>query len=137
MSVIYTAHAISTGGRAGTVKTDDGKIDFALSSPGSNGEGTNPEQLFAAGYSACFGGAVQYLAKQKGIDVGDVTIACDVSLHKAEDGFSLSAVMDVHLPDLAADEARELVQDTHAFCPYSKATRGNIDVTLKLNGAIL
>lgn len=134
MSVIYTAHATSTGGRGGRVKTDDGKIDFALSSPGAGGEGTNPEQLFASGYSACFGGAMQFLAKQKGLDLGEVTVNCDVNLHKSDDGFFLSAVMDVQLPNMADAEARQLIEETHAFCPYSRATRGNIDVTLKVNG---
>ena len=134
MSIIYTAHATSTGGRNGTSQTDDGKINVLLSSPGTDGAGTNPEQLFATGYAACFGGAAQYMAKQQGLDMGDITIKCDVNLHKDDNGFHISAAMDVQLPSLDHDSAVKLVKATHDFCPYSRATRGNINVALKVNG---
>ena len=134
MATIYTAHATSTGGRQGHVETDDKKVSFDLSSPGSGGAGTNPEQLFAAGYAACFGGAVAFIAKQQGIELPPVTVKSSVDLNKGDDGFSLGAVMDVQLPGMDAAKAKKLVEDTHAFCPYSKATRGNIKVTLKVNG---
>ncbi len=137
MATIYTAHATSTGGRQGHVETDDKKVSFDLSSPGSGGAGTNPEQLFAAGYAACFGGAVAFIAKQQGIELGTVTVKSSVDLNKDDSGFSLGAVMDVQLEGMDAEKAKKLVQDTHAFCPYSKATRGNIDVTLKVNGVAI
>lgn len=134
MSADYTARATATGGRGGRARTDDGKIDLALSSPGAGGAGTNPEQLFAAGYAACFGGAVQFLAKQKGIELGEVTTHCDVILHKTDQGFHLGVIMDTELPGMDEDKARDLINATHDFCPYSKAVRGNIVVTLKVNG---
>lgn len=134
MPVIYTARATSTGGRDGHTETDDKKISFDLSGPGSGGPGTNPEQLFAAGYAACFGGAVQYIAKQQGLDVGRVEVRSEIELNKDDNGFFLGAVMDVQLPDLDRAKAIALVEATHEFCPYSKATRGNIVVTLKVNG---
>lgn len=134
MTALYTAKATATGGREGRTKTDDGVLDFKLNKPGAGGEGTNPEQLFAAGYGACFAGAMQFVAKQKGQDVGEVTINAEVSLNKVDDGFKLSAVMDAQLPDLSREDAVALIKETHDFCPYSRATRGNIDVTLKVNG---
>lgn len=134
MSIIYTAHATAIGGRTGKVSTDDGKIAVPLSSPGTGGAGTNPEQLFASGYGACFSGACQYLAKQQGLDLGDIEVKTDVNLHKGDDGFKLSAALDVTLPNLDHDAAVKLVTAAHDFCPYSKATRGNIEVTLKVNG---
>ncbi len=136
MQTIYTARATATGGRQGHTETDDKKVSFDLSAPGSNGPGTNPEQLFAAGYAACFGGAVAFVAKQQGLDIGSdpVAVKSEVTLNKVDDGFKLGAVMDVQLPGLDADKAKKLVEDTHMFCPYSRATRGNIDVVLKVNG---
>lgn len=135
METIYTARASATGGRGGHTETDDKKVSFDLSPPGSNGPGTNPEQLFAAGYAACFGGAVAYIAKQQGIELAQpVTVKSEVTLNKVDDGFRLGAVMDVQLPGMDAEKAKKLVHDTHAFCPYSRATRGNIDVALQVNG---
>lgn len=134
MAIIYTAHATAVGGRDGHTETDDKKVSFDLSGPGSGGAGTNPEQLFAAGYAACFGGAAQFIAKQHGLDMGKIEVKADVNLHKGDDGFSLSAVLDVALPGLDRTKAVTLVEETHQFCPYSKATRGNIDVQLKVNG---
>lgn len=134
MAIIYTAHATAVGGRDGHTETDDKKVSFDLSGPGSGGTGTNPEQLFAAGYAACFGGAAQFIAKQQGLDVGKVEVRSSVNLHKDDSGFALSAILDVQLPDLDRAKAITLVEATHQFCPYSKATRGNIDVQLKVNG---
>ncbi len=134
MAVIYTAHATATGGREGKVASDNNNVSFKMSKPGSNQEGTNPEELFANGYAACFSGAAQFLAKQQGLDIGDITVKSAVDLHKGDDGFSLGVSLDVSLPSLGAEQAEKLVHDTHGFCPYSKATRGNIPVTLKVNG---
>lgn len=130
---LYTAHATTTGGRNGQSKSDDGFIDLKMTPPGS-GKGTNPEQLFAAGYSACFGSAVQYVAGLQKLDTGEISVTADVSLHQGDDGFSISAVLNVNLPNLDAASAQALVEKAHTVCPYSKATRGNIEVTLNANG---
>ncbi len=137
MAILYTAHATATGGRDGSAKTDDGKIDVKLSVPkeigGPGGDGTNPEQLFAAGYSACFLGALKAVAGQKKLRIGpDATIKADVSFNKDDSGFSISAVLTASLPGLDKAEAQELLEAAHQVCPYSKATRGNIPVELKL-----
>jgi len=138
MTVIYTAHATATGGRDGTAETDDKKLSVTLARPGTADAGVNPEQLFACGYGACFGGALAYIAGQKKIELpGPATIKVDVNLHKDDAGFHISAVLDVQLPGMEAAAAADLVKATHDFCPYSKATRGNIEVTLKVNGASL
>ncbi len=135
MSIIYTAHATATGGRDGRAETDTKSLSVPLIRPGASGEGTNPEELFACGYGACFGGALAHIAKQKGIELpGPATIKIDVNLHKDDAGFNISAALDVQLEGLDEAVATDLVKATHDFCPYSKATRGNIEVTLKLNG---
>ncbi len=135
MKTLYTGIATATGGREGRVESSDKNISAKLLKPGTAGEGTNPEQLFAAGYAGCFGGAVQFLAKQRNLEVGSVAVTAEVSLNQDEDsGFVLSAVLDVALPDIDPTEAENLIHAAHQFCPYSKATRGNINVTLKLNG---
>lgn len=134
MAVIYTAHATATGGRDGHTETDDKKVSFDLSGPGSSGAGTNPEQLFAAGYAACFGGAAQFIAKKHGLEMGAIEVRSAIDLHKDDNGFFLAATIDVQLPGLERAQAVALVEETHQFCPYSKATRGNIVVTLKVNG---
>ncbi|MBN8543375.1 MAG: organic hydroperoxide resistance protein [Alphaproteobacteria bacterium] len=133
MKKLYTAHATTTGGRDGLSKSDDGLINLKLARPGS-GVGSNPEQLFAAGYSACFGSAVQYVAQLQKIETGEVSVTADVSLHQGDDGFSISVVLNVSLPKLDAQAAQALVEKAHTVCPYSKATRGNIEVTLNANG---
>lgn len=141
MKAMYTAHATSTGaGRAGHVKTDDGKLDLGLSMPtsmGGDGKGTNPEQLFAAGYSACFHSAMKFVAGQKKLDTTDSTVAADVAIGQRDDapGFKLAVTLSVTLPKLDQAAAEELVQAAHQVCPYSHATRGNIDVDLKVTGA--
>lgn len=131
---LYTAHATTIGGRTGKTETDDKVLSFQLSRPGSGEAGTNPEQLFASGYSACFGSAVEHVAKQQKLDVGQVKVQADVILFQGEDGFSLGAVLDVTLPGIDQPTAQKIVQAAHQVCPYSKATRNNIVVTLKANG---
>lgn len=134
MSTLYTAHATTIAGREGHTRTDDGILDFDLSKPGGDGDGTNPEQLFACGYSACFGSAVDAVAKSEKVTVQEIRITADVALHKDEDkGFYLSVVLNASLDGVDTETARKLVQKAHQVCPYSKATRGNIEVTLKVN----
>ena len=132
--ILYTAHATAIGGREGKVETDDKKISLQLSPPIPGQNGTNPEQLFASGYSACFGSAVAFVAKQQKLELGPVEVQADIMLLQGEEGFSLGAVLDVTLPNIDQAMAQKLVTAAHQVCPYSKATRGNIIVTLKANG---
>ncbi|MFM2042975.1 MAG: hypothetical protein RLY86_1551 [Pseudomonadota bacterium] len=139
MKVLYTAHATATGGRNGRVRTDDGKLDLALAMPtqmGGTGEGTNPEQLFAAGYSACFHSALMFVAHQTKVDAGGSTVSGDVAIGPRDGapGFQLGVALTVRLPNLAQAAADDLVQAAHAVCPYSNATRGNIDVAFTVIG---
>ncbi|MFC4348087.1 organic hydroperoxide resistance protein [Kordiimonas lipolytica] len=132
---LYTAHATATGGRAGTAKSDDGRLDVTLSTPkglgGDNGPGTNPEQLFAAGYAACFIGALKAAAGKKGISLpADVSINSSVGIGPISGGFGIEAALKVVLPGMDRDAAQALVNAAHQVCPYSNATRGNIEVTL-------
>ena len=138
--VIYTAEAHVTGGRAeGHGKTSDGALEVDLRLPaemGGEGGGTNPEELFAVGYAACFEGALGAVARREKLEVGDVAIDSKVSLHPGpERTFVLSVELDVTLPSVEGDAAADLVREAHKVCPYSNATRGNIDVTLTANGA--
>lgn len=133
---IYTAEATSTGGgRDGRVRSSDGIIDQDLKMPpalGGPGGATNPEQLFAAAYSTCFHGALRLVAGKKKITVPDgATIDAAVSLTPDDTSFAISATITAHLPGLDQAQADELVEGAHQVCPYSKATRGNVDVTLK------
>ncbi len=140
MKTILTAKATSTGGRQGQSQTPDGKLKFEMAMPGGpqkTGTTTNPEELFACGYAACFGGALDYIAKQQKVDASGATVNAEVSLNQDESGFFLSAVMDVSLPNLDDAAAKKLVEATHQFCPYSKATRGNVEVILKVNSQML
>jgi len=134
MKTLYTAKVHTVGGRDGHAKSDDGKIDLKLGRPGSNDAGTNPEQLFAAGYSACFGGALAHIAKLEKIQVNAVTVDAEVNLNQSDDGFSLSAALHVTVDGVDDATAQALTEKAHAFCPYSKATRGNIEVTLSAKG---
>ncbi|MBL1094352.1 MULTISPECIES: organic hydroperoxide resistance protein [Streptomyces] len=133
MDALYTA-AATANGREGRAVSSDGTIDLALALPpelGGNGAGTNPEQLFAAGYAACFASAMSNVARRMKLDTKDVSVTAEVSLGKDGEGFGLGVVMRVELPDtLAGETGRRLVEATHEFCPYSKATRGNIPVEL-------
>jgi lipoyl-dependent peroxiredoxin len=138
--VIYTAEAHVTGGRAeGHGRTDDGALEVDLRLPaemGGEGGGTNPEQLFAVGYAACFEGAIGAVARRTKAEVGDVAIDSRVSLNPGpERTFVISVDLDVTLPSVEGDAAVELVREAHKVCPYSNATRGNIDVHLTANGA--
>jgi Ohr subfamily peroxiredoxin len=137
---IYTAEAHVTGGRAeGHGRTSDGVLEVDLRLPsemGGEGGGTNPEQLFAVGYAACFEGAIGAVARRQKLEAGDVEIDSKVSLNPGpERTFILSVELDVTLPSVEGDAAVELVRDAHKVCPYSNATRGNIEVVLTANGA--
>ncbi|MEZ0260572.1 MAG: Ohr family peroxiredoxin [Alphaproteobacteria bacterium] len=134
MTLLYTARATVTGGRDGKAETDDGKLAITLSRPGGGGTGTNPEQLFAAGYAACFGGALSYVAGQRKLETGAITIHSEVTLNQNEQGFFIAAQLNVQMAGIDEKTGAVLVQDAHKVCPYSKATKGNITVTLKLNG---
>lgn len=133
MKKIYTAKATSIGGRKGHVETDDKRLSFDLTQSNSN-TGTNPEQLFACGYCACFGSALEATAKKLNVDIIDAQVSIEVSLNQDDKSeFFLSVAIHVTLPSLDKTKAEKLVNDAHQICPYSKATRGNIDVTLKVN----
>lgn len=129
--VLYTARAHTTGGRDGASRTDDGRLDVTLSSPGTSGTGTNPEQLFAAGYSACFIGAMKFVAGQSKVALpADTSITGRVGIGPIPNGFGIQVELQISLPGMPREQAEELVQKAHIVCPYSNATRGNIDVTL-------
>jgi len=131
--VLYTAKAHTTGGRDGKSKTDDGRLDVTLSSPGTAGTGTNPEQLFAAGYSACFIGAMKAVAGMKKVTLpDDLSIDASVDLGKIPAGYGIAVRLDISLPGMDRTAAQALVDAAHQVCPYSNATRGNIDVTITL-----
>lgn len=132
--ILYTARATTVAGREGHGRTDDGTLDLDLSPPGSGKPGTNPEQLFAIGYSACFGGAIAAVARKQNIQPGEVSIESQVVLNQDSSGYFLAVTLDVKLPALEEDAAIALVNAAHQVCPYSKATRGNIEVTLTANG---
>jgi osmotically inducible protein OsmC len=136
-TILYTAHATSTGGRAGTSKSSDGVLDLTLTTPkeigGDGARGTNPEQLFAAGYSACFIGAMKAVAGQKKISLpANTSIDADVGIGKIPNGFGIKVAMRVHVPGMDKAQAEEIVKAAHVVCPYSNATRGNIDVDLSV-----
>ena len=138
--VLYTAEAHVTGGRAeGHGKTSDGALEVDLRTPtemGGDGGGTNPEQLFAVGYAACFEGALGAVARRHKADVGDVSIDSKVDLITGEDrSFGVAVELHVTLPSIEGSDAVEIVREAHGVCPYSNATRGNIEVTLTANGA--
>jgi Ohr subfamily peroxiredoxin len=133
--VLYTAHATSTGGREGGSKSDDGVLDVKLTTPkglGGNGApGTNPEQLFAAGYSACFLSALKNVAmRQKVALPAETAVAADVGIGPIPQGYGLEVALRVTIPGMERDAARKLVETAHQVCPYSNATRGNVEVTL-------
>lgn len=135
--VVYRAKAKATGGRDGRATSSDGVLDVKLGVPkemgGAGGEATNPEQLFAAGYSACFLGAIKHVASQeKKALPQDAWIEGEVGIGPLPTGFGIEATLNIHLPGLEQSEAEELVQKAHIVCPYSNATRDNIDVTLNV-----
>lgn len=134
--VLYTAHAHTTGGRDGRSVSDDGLLDVKLSPPkamGGAGTATNPEQLFAAGYSACFMGALKHVAGMKNLSVpADASINASIDIGPIPAGFGISARLAISLPGMDRATAQDLVDTAHQVCPYSNATRGNIDVELTL-----
>jgi Ohr subfamily peroxiredoxin len=134
MDALYTAVATATHGREGRAVSSDGKIDLALAMPaelGGNGQGTNPEQLFAAGYAACFGSALGLVGRAAKVDVSEAAVTAEVGIGKEGEGFALKVTLRVELPE-SVDEAtgRKLVEQAHQVCPYSNATRGNVPVEL-------
>ncbi|HJV62359.1 MAG TPA: organic hydroperoxide resistance protein [Albitalea sp.] len=135
--VLYTAHATSTGGREGSSKSSDGALEVRLSTPkelgGAGGPGTNPEQLFAAGYSACFIGAMKVVAgKMKVALPADLSVTADVGIGPIPAGFGIQVALNVSMPGVELETAQKLIHAAHQVCPYSNATRGNIDVALNL-----
>ena len=131
--VLYTAKTHTTGGRDGASRSSDGRLDIKLSSPGAAETGTNPEQLFAAGWSACFIGAMGVAAAQKKVALpADRAVDAEVDLGTSGGGYLLRARLNVSLPGLDREVAQALVDTAHQLCPYSKATRGNIDVAINL-----
>jgi osmotically inducible protein OsmC len=135
--IVYTAHATSTGGREGKSSSSDGALNVSLSTPkelgGAGGPGTNPEQLFAAGYSACFIGAMKMVAGQMKLALpADLSIAADVSIGPIPAGFGIQVALNISIPGMERAAAEQLVEAAHKVCPYSNATRGNVDVALNL-----
>ena len=133
--VLYTAHAQATGGRDGRAVSSDGVLDIKLATPrelgGAGGTGTNPEQLFAAGYSACFIGAMKFVAGRDKIPLkGEISVDGSVGIGPIPNGFGIEVTLKIAVPGLSRAEAETLVQKAHIVCPYSNATRGNIDVNL-------
>ncbi|MGV9722167.1 organic hydroperoxide resistance protein [Nocardia beijingensis] len=133
MPILYTAEALASGdGRNGRARTTDGKLDLNLSAPkemGGDGEGTNPEQLFAAGYAACFHSALRLVGKQVKANIDDSAVGAKVGIGPNDaGGFGLAVTLDVSLPHLSREDAQALADKAHQVCPYSNATRGNIDV---------
>lgn len=138
MESLYTAESLSTGhGREGRVKTADGKLDLNLAPPselGGSGTGTNPEQLFAAGYAACFHSALHSVARSRKIKIENSSVGGRVHLHRDGDsGFKLSVELEVVIPEMDHAQAQELADAAHQVCPYSNATRGNIDVAVTVS----
>ncbi|GAB6926927.1 organic hydroperoxide resistance protein [Paenibacillus sp. JCM 10914] len=139
MKPLYTADVKVTGGREGSIQSSDGVLSHNLSMPkelgGDGSNGTNPEQLFAAGYGACYESALANIARKEGVELKDVVIHSQVMIGKDEgaDGFKLAVKLKIDMPGIERDQAEDLAKKAHAFCPYSKATRGNIDVELSVN----
>ncbi|WP_393058516.1 organic hydroperoxide resistance protein [Streptomyces sp. LN549] len=130
---LYTGVATAEGGREGRISTDDGKLDVVVSQPkelGGSGAGTNPEQLFAAAYSACFHASIGIVAQMKGIDVTGSSVTAKVGIGKNDAGFGIVAELTASIPSVDAATAAGLVEKAHQICPYSKVTRGDIEVTI-------
>jgi len=135
MKIIYTAEATAKGGRNGHVKSDNGVLDLEVRMPkalgGANDDYTNPEQLFAAGYSACFDSALSLVIKQEKVEAGETTVTGKVGIGQNEaGGFGLAVELNVNVPNVSQEQAQQLVEKAHQICPYSNATRGNIEVKL-------
>lgn len=131
---VYTAEVTAVGGRDGEVKSSDGIIDFKVSKPvemGGKGGSTNPEQLFAAAWSSCFLGAMGAVGEKDHIDLKDATVTAKVSFNQEDHSFFISADLEIHVPTLSIDDAQKLADKAHKVCPYSKATRGNVETSIK------
>jgi osmotically inducible protein OsmC len=136
MKTLYTAHATSVGGRSGHVETDDKNLALDLASPGAPNTkpgNTNPEQLFACGYAACFGSALDHVAKSEKVEAKEIKVIADVSLNQDDSGYSIGVTLNITLDGVDSATAQKLVEAAHQVCPYSKATRGNVNVVLKVN----
>ncbi|MBB5621123.1 Ohr subfamily peroxiredoxin [Pedobacter cryoconitis] len=130
MEKLYTAAVLAKGGRDGHIKSSDGTIEFEVRTPkemGGQGGATNPEQLFAAAWGPCYLGALHAVAKNEGVEVADATVNVQVSFNQDGNAYVLSAELDVHIPGLSHEETQKLADKAHKACPYSKATRGNIE----------
>ncbi len=142
MNILYTAEALVTGGRAGHGRTSDGRLSVNLSVPnemgGDGGPGTNPEQLFAVGYAACFDSTLLSVARGRKLDLSDSSITARVGIGPTgHGGFGLTVALDLHAPRLSYGDAADLMRRAHHRCPYSNATRGNIDVALSVDGSVV
>jgi len=132
-NVLYTGKVHTTGGREGAARSSDGRLDIKLSTPGGNGAGTNPEQLLGAGWSACFIGAMGGAARALKISLpADTSVDAEIDLGTTDNAYFIQARLNVSLPGLPRDVAQEVVDRAHQTCPYSKATRGNIDVDIRI-----
>jgi Ohr subfamily peroxiredoxin len=136
VKVLYTAEATSTGdGRNGHVMSSDRRLEFDLARPvemGGDGHGTNPEQLFAAGYAACFHNDLRIAARQANVDPGDSTVTARVGIGPDDGAYGLAVTLIIHIPGLEREQTRELAEAAHQVCPYSRATRGNVSVELRV-----
>ena len=132
MKKAYETAMINHGGRNGEVEAPNGSMHMKITPPGIHAEGTNPEQLFAAGYASCFNGAVQHMIKEARM-TAESTVKARVSLYNLDDGgYQIGVVLEVHIDGISEEEAQKIAEDAHEFCPYSKATRGNIDVEVTI-----
>ena len=132
MKKAYETAMINHGGRNGEVEAPNGSMHMKITPPGIHAEGTNPELLFAAGYASCFNGAVQHMIKEAGM-TAESTVKARVSLYNLDDGgYQIGVVLEVHIDGISEEEAQKIAEDAHEFCPYSKATRGNIDVEVTI-----
>lgn len=138
MKTLYTARATTIAGREGHSETDDKQLSLKMSKPGGGKPGTNPEQLFACGYSACFGSAIEAVAKKQQAGPSEIKVEAEVTLNQDDQGgFFLGVTLNASLAGVDNETAKALVEAAHKICPYSKATRGNINVILKANGKVL
>ena len=138
-TIVYTASATTTGGRQGRAVSTDGVLDLTLAAPkemGGTGEGTNPEQLFAAGYSACFNGALMLVARRVKVDASAAQVTANIGFGPEGDSYAITADLEVAIPGLELAQVQELAEAAHQVCPYSKAIRGNVPATVKAVAAL-
>ncbi len=137
--IVYTAAATAQGGRQGRAVSSDGNLDVQLTAPkelGGPGTGTNPEQLFAAGYAACFNGALMLAGKRAGVDVSEAQVTANIGFGPEGDSYAITAELEVAVPGLELVRVQEVAEAAHQLCPYSKATRGNVPVTVRAVAAV-